>query len=59
MAESKTENRVRLSSSWVKPKTKEQLEKMNAAGVGRSQGAVIDIAVDDLSKKVAKQKGKA
>jgi hypothetical protein len=59
MTEPKTENRVRLSSSWVKPKTKEQLEQMNAAGVGRSQGAVIDIAVDDLSKKVAKQKGKA
>ena len=59
MTEPKTKNRVRLSSSWVEPKTKEQLEQMNADGVGRSQGAIIDIAVGDLSKKVAKKKGKA
>lgn len=58
MEKPKTENRVRLSSTWVKPKTKEQIEQMNASGVGRSQGAVIDLAVDGLAKKVEKQKGK-
>lgn len=43
----------------VTPETRASVKAMNAAGVGRSEGAVVDLAVEDLAKYHAKKGGKA
>lgn len=58
MAEPKQKpNRVRLNT-YVDQSTFDKVKKMNADGVARSDGAVVDLAVSDLDKKVAKAKKK-
>ena len=46
-------NRVRLNT-FITPDTHARVKRLNREGVGRSDGAVIDLAVSDLAEKVAK-----
>ena len=46
-------NRVRLNT-FITPTTHATVKRLNREGVGRSDGAVIDLAVSDLAEKVAK-----
>ena len=46
-------NRVRLNT-FITPTTHATVKRLNREGVGRSDGAVIDLAVSDLADKVAK-----
>jgi len=46
-------NRVRLNT-FITPTTHSTVKRLNREGVGRSDGAVIDLAVSDLADKVAK-----
>ena len=45
--------RVRLNT-FITPDTHATVKRLNREGVGRSDGAVIDLAVSDLADKVAK-----